>query len=73
MNDGGWEVFSFVSKTKNRWCVDNRNLFDFFELLWQEKNLISGQRYILGIQAGNEIMEGAGTYTFEEFSLLVNG
>jgi hypothetical protein len=32
-NPGGWEVFSFVNK-QNIWNVSNKNLFDFFDVLW---------------------------------------
>ena len=56
-----------MSKTKNRWCVDNRNLYDFFEYLWGERNVIDGRRYIIGIEAGFEIMDGHGTYTHETY------
>lgn len=31
-----WEVFTFVSKHKERWCAESRDLFDFFDYLWAD-------------------------------------
>jgi hypothetical protein len=47
-NSGGWEVFSFVNQ-QNIWSVDNKNLNDFFDVLWSQKNWVDGRRYIVGI------------------------
>ena len=53
--------------------MENRDLYDFFEYLWGERNILDGRRYIMGIEAGFELMDGEGTYTHEHYSLTVNG
>lgn len=54
-----WTCYSFVNQG-NTWDVENVNLYDFFDYLWAQKNYIDGRRYIVGIEAGNEIMQGSG-------------
>lgn len=34
--------------------------------------MIDGRRFILGVEAGNEIMDGEGTFTYDEYSLTVS-
>ena len=72
MSSGGhtWDVFSFVKKY-DTWSINNQNIYDFIGYLWK-KNWVDGRRYIIGIEAGNEIMDGAGTYTYD-YHLSVDG
>ena len=72
MSDGGhsWDVFSFVHTT-GTWNINNQNIFDFFTYLWTKKNWVDGRRYIVGIEAGNEIMDGEGSFTYD-YKLKVN-
>lgn len=57
-----WRVFSFIQK-QNTWSFNNVNIYGFFQYLWQTKQWIDGQQYIVGIEAGNEILQGQGTFT----------
>lgn len=66
-----WEVYSFVNQ-QGTWSINNANIYDFFDYLWAQKNEVDGRRYILGIEAGNEIMDGAGSFT-HNYWLSVNG
>jgi hypothetical protein len=65
-----WNVFSFVPK-ENTWSFNNQDLFDFFYHLWKVKKWIDGGQYICGIEAGNELLQGQGTFT-HTYSLKVN-
>lgn len=60
-NSIGGDVFTFINQS-NDWRVDNVNLFDFFDYLWAQKNYIDGRRYFIGIEAGNELMDGEGSF-----------
>jgi hypothetical protein len=66
----GWDVFSFVN-TKGIWEVNNVNIMDFFEYLWEKKNWLDGRKYICGIENGNEVMDGEGGFTWD-YKLKVN-
>ena len=66
----GWDVFSFVN-TKGIWEVNNVNIMDFFEYLWEKKNWVDGRKYICGIENGNEVMDGEGGFTWD-YKLKVN-
>ena len=65
-----WHVFTFIQK-QNTWSFNNVNLFGFFNYLWNTKQWIDGRQYICGIEAGNEIIQGQGTFT-HTYSLKVN-
>jgi Glycosyl hydrolase family 12 len=65
-----WNVFSFLQK-QGTWSFNNQNLFDFFYYLWVTKGWINGAQYICGIEAGNEIIQGQGSFT-HTYSLKVN-
>lgn len=71
MSDGvaTWDVFTFVNQ-QGIWGIDNQNLFDFFDLLWK-RNQLDGRRYIIGVEAGNEVMDGEGSFTYN-YDLKVN-
>ena len=71
MSDGvaTWDVFTFVNQ-QGIWGIDNQNLFDFFDLLWK-RNQVDGRRYIIGVEAGNEVMDGEGSFTYN-YDLKVN-
>ena len=65
-----WKVFSFIQKN-GTWSYNNIDVFSFFNYLWHNKQWISGNQYIIGIEAGNEIIQGKGTFT-HTYSLRVN-
>lgn len=65
-----WNVFTFVQQ-QNTWSFNNVNLFPFFNYLWNTKQWIDGRQYIVGIEAGNEIIQGQGTFT-HNYSLKIN-
>ena len=65
-----WSTFSFVQQ-QHTWSFNNVNLFPFFDYLWNTKKWIDGNQYICGIEAGNEIVYGQGTFT-HNYSLKVN-
>ena len=65
-----WNVFTFINK-QNTWNWSNQDIFQFFNYLWNSKKWISGGQYICGIEAGNEIIQGAGSFT-HTYSLKVN-
>jgi hypothetical protein len=73
MNDGqghSWDVFSFVCQ-QNIWQIDSVDIGEFFNYLWAEKNWVDGRRYIIGIEAGNELLQGEGSFTHELYSVSV--
>ena len=65
-----WKVFTFIQKQQT-WAFLNSDLFDFFKYLWITKQWVDGRQYILGIEAGNEIIQGQGSFT-HKYSLKVN-
>lgn len=72
-NDGkghSWQVYSFLRK-QNSWQIDNVNISDFINNLWKS-NLLDGRKYICGIEAGNEIMQGNGKFLYNYYSLSIN-
>ena len=46
----------------NIWAVNNLNIFDFFTVLTTKLNLLDTSKYIVGIEAGTEIMQGSGSF-----------
>ena len=68
-NSPPWSTITFVQKQKT-WSFHNVDLFPFFDYLWNTKQWINGTQYICGIEAGNEIVSGTGSFT-HIYSLVV--
>lgn len=72
MNDGqghSWQVISFL-RQQNTWQYDNVNLSDFINYLWNN-NLLDGRKYVCGIEAGHEIMQGKGYNHIDYYNLNI--
>ena len=60
--DKSAQVFSFVRQA-GIMSVDNQNIYDFFTILWEQLNILDGRKYIVGIEAGTEILDGSGSFS----------
>jgi hypothetical protein len=66
----GWTVFSFL-RTSNTLSASNVNISDFIYWLWKTENLLDGRKYIVGVEAGQEIIQGKGKFVNNSFNLYV--